>query len=136
LLWEELPEEAARANLRTMLPKLHQALGPYLEIGRETVAFNRTVPYRLDVELFLNCLTDLESEADIAKLREAATLYQGDFLEGFSLNGVPLFEEWMVGQARMAQAARRTDAAHACRSPYRAAGRCRRNQLSRPFAPA
>ncbi|CAA9333912.1 MAG: hypothetical protein AVDCRST_MAG93-6329, partial [uncultured Chloroflexia bacterium] len=98
LLWEELSEEAARANLRTMLSRMRHALGSYLTVGHELVAFNRTMPYRLDVELFLNCLTNLESEANIAKLREAATLYQGDFLEGFSLDGVPLFEEWIVGQ--------------------------------------
>ena len=98
LLWGELSEEAARANLRTMLPKLRQVLEPFLEISRETVGFNRASSYDLDVELFLGSLTDLEAEADIAMLRKAVTLYRGDFLEGFHVDGVPLFEEWLLGQ--------------------------------------
>ena len=96
LLWSEFSEEVARANLRTMLPKLRQALGPYLVISRDTVAFNRASRYRLDVELFLGMLN--QGETDIARLQEAVKLYRGDFLEGFALDGVPLFEEWLLGQ--------------------------------------
>lgn len=98
LLWSEMSEEAARANLRTMLPKLRQALGSYVTIGRDTVAFDRAGAYRLDVELFLNNLTGLAGDADIPRLREAVDLYRGDFLADVHPEGAPLFEEWLLGQ--------------------------------------
>src|SRR5262245_51751219 len=56
LLWPELPEVDARTNLRTVISKLHKLVGPHLSVTRETVAFNPTIPYWLDVEIFLDAL--------------------------------------------------------------------------------
>lgn len=98
LLWSELPEEAARANLRTLLPKLRRTLGTHLNIERDTVAFNHAAPYRLDVEGFLDNLTARGADANFEGLREAVELYRGDFLEGVHIGGAPLFEEWLLGQ--------------------------------------
>jgi predicted ATPase/DNA-binding SARP family transcriptional activator len=95
LLWSELPEAAARANLRTMLPKLRKALGTHLKVSRDTVALSG---YRLDVELFLSKLSHLEGEPDITQLQEAVKLYRGDLLEGVQIEGAPLFDEWLAGQ--------------------------------------
>lgn len=95
LLWSELPEAAARANLRTMLPKLRKVLGTHLEVSRDRVALSG---YRLDVALFLNKLSHLEGEPDMTQLQEAVRLYRGDLLEGVHIEGAPLFDEWLAGQ--------------------------------------
>jgi DNA-binding SARP family transcriptional activator len=41
LLWGELPESSAQANLRKALTNLRQLVGPYVTITRGTVAFSR-----------------------------------------------------------------------------------------------
>lgn len=98
LLWSELPDEDARANLRVMLAQLRRSVPDHLLVDREAVALNRESPYRLDVEDFLENLRGYEAEPHIARLQGAAELYRGDFLEGFYVQGAPLFEEWVAGQ--------------------------------------
>lgn len=82
LLWGELPDVDARNNLRQMI-------GEHLVVSRETIAFNRLAPYTLDCEAFERRLEDAAQTADlnvrVAALREAVTLYQGDFLSGLLL---------------------------------------------------
>jgi len=100
LLWGEMPEAAARTNLRQALSNLRRLVGSHLRITRHTVAFDREAPYWLDVEAF---------EAEVGKglpvegaglqpasLRAAVELYRGDFLAGFSVRDAPAFEEWAV----------------------------------------
>ena len=36
--------------------------------------------------------------ADLAALRDAAALYAGEFMAGFSLSGCPAFDEWLLLQ--------------------------------------
>ncbi|RIK43782.1 MAG: hypothetical protein DCC55_04350, partial [Chloroflexi bacterium] len=52
LLWSDLPEEAARRNLRVELNRLTAVFDSYLLRSRETMAFNRDLPHRLDLALF------------------------------------------------------------------------------------
>lgn len=110
LLWPDMPERDARTNLRHVLMNLRKALGdhdadqPFLLASRQTLQFNVEADYRLDVQAFTGAIaattahthTGLDDcETCIARLREAAGLYNGDFLAGFSLDS-DLFEAWIT----------------------------------------
>ncbi|RMF30837.1 MAG: tetratricopeptide repeat protein [Chloroflexi bacterium] len=139
LLWEEMPESAARTNLRQALSNLRRLVGSHLRITRHTVAFNREAPYWLDVEAF---------ETDVGKgllaegknlqptsLHAAVDLYQGDFLAGFSVRDAPAFEEWVVVEREWlwelaVQALDQLAAYHAARGEYDPATRYVRRLLT------
>ena len=98
LLWGEQPELTSQANLRKALTNLHKLVGPYVDITRETVAFNHDSSYWLDVEAFEARTGRAAETVGIEPLQEAVDLYRGDFLEGFYLRDAPGFEEWALGQ--------------------------------------
>jgi DNA-binding SARP family transcriptional activator/predicted ATPase len=95
LLWGEVAEERARANLRMALSRLRQSVGDHLAITRQTVAFNFDCPYWLDVAEFEAGVSAPE-QSTIEQLRAAMALYQGDFLDDFYLHDAPAFEEWVL----------------------------------------
>ena len=82
--WPDLPDSQARRRLSQALWQIGRVLqslpGPtsYLLADAETVQFNATSAYWLDVEAF-------EKSAD----QEAVVLYRGEFLAGF-------YDDWMV----------------------------------------
>ena len=96
MLWPDYSESSARANLRRALADVRQAIGdhcaapPYLLTTRETLQFNTDNDYWLDVEAIAGPAEDL------AGLERAVALYRGSFLEGFSVNDAPSFEEWAL----------------------------------------
>jgi DNA-binding SARP family transcriptional activator/predicted ATPase len=98
LLWPDFPEASAHANLRTALANLRQVIGdasttpPYLFISRQTIQFNRASGAWIDVDSY----TELLNLADLTSLEQAARLYRGDLLEGFSLGDASPFEEWAL----------------------------------------
>jgi DNA-binding SARP family transcriptional activator/predicted ATPase len=98
LLWPDWPDRAAHSNLRNALANLRRAIGdrqatpPFLLITRETIQFNSTSNYWLDVTAF----TDLTGLGNLSGLEEAVALYRGSFLEGFSLKDSPAFEDWSL----------------------------------------
>ncbi len=104
LLWSDWPDSAARSNLRYALADLRktirdqQADPPSLLITRDTIQFNSHSDHCLDVAEFTNLASassmPASTEEDIARLRQAMTLYRGDFLDGFSLPEAAPFEEW------------------------------------------
>src|SRR3712207_3268228 len=99
LLWGEMRDADARMNLRHVLANLNKLVAPHLAITRETIAFNRAVPYFLDVERLEAALDRPPSTAsmiDVARLREAILLYAGDFLQGFHVRDAPAFDEWVA----------------------------------------
>jgi predicted ATPase/DNA-binding SARP family transcriptional activator len=111
LLWPEQPDHAARTNLRQALTQLRQALGdhttqpPFLLIARETIQFNRSSDYDLDVARFTTLLAACDAHphrhpetcTTCARRRaEAAELYRGGFLEEFFLADAAPFEEWAL----------------------------------------
>ncbi len=113
LLWPDLPNDAARANLRQALADLRQAIGdaaatpPFLHITRETVQFNANSVYALDVAAFRELLAACEAHSHrhidrcrlcAARLEQAAALYRGDFLAELSLTHSAPFEAWVVMQ--------------------------------------
>lgn len=48
LLWGDMPEESARANLRLALTKLRGAVGDHLSTTRRSVAFDASRPHFID----------------------------------------------------------------------------------------
>ena len=107
LFWSDLPEKAARNNLRVALTRATKGLGenavPWLVSDRQTVQFNPEADIWLDVRVFEQALqtTKRHVHKDRARcpgccetLQTVADLYGGDFLEGFYLEGCYAFEEW------------------------------------------
>lgn len=105
LLWGEMSDAAAKANLRKILSALREVAGRELIIDRQTVAFDAESLYWLDTEVFESKLQSLTAtsvalpdltDRDMKLLDEAVQLYRGDFLEGFYVRDAPAFEEWVL----------------------------------------
>ncbi len=101
LLWGEMPNSEARANLRKALSNLRKLFPEAFRIDRQTVAFETAHPHSLDVAEFSALMSRREEAAspkeEAALLRQAAALYRGEFLAGFYLTGTPAFSEWVLG---------------------------------------
>ena len=113
LLWPEWPDRDALSNLRYSLSDLRRAIGdreadpPFLLITRDSLQFNPDSNYSLDVKTFMRAaeIEDVGS-LDIDLLEKAVALYQGSFLEGFSLEDSAAFEEWtLLTRERLARQA-------------------------------
>ncbi len=111
LLWPNMPDAAARTNLRQILTSLRDTLGtgdpaaPFLLTTRDTLQFNPASDYALDVARFISlldvCATHKHRHitrcpACAARQTEAMTLYRGDFLAELSSVDSTSFEEWLV----------------------------------------
>lgn len=106
LLWTDLDEGAARRNLRVELLKVRADLGDFMNADRDTIAFDRTADYGLDVTRFEANLKS--GEPTFAQLEAAVAVYRGEFLEDFHVRDAPLFEEWVTNEReRLWQMARR-----------------------------
>ena len=96
LLWGEKSDEQARGGLRHALVVLRRALAdahpPPLRIEGQTLALN-PVGVEVDVVTFERQVAEGTPQA----LEQAAELYRGDLLLGFTVNE-PLFEEWLVAE--------------------------------------
>ncbi len=103
LFWGDLPETAARANLRVELSGLRAALAehPALLIERAAVRFDSrlanvdTVHFRQRVDIFLARAADAQ-RAHLAQLTDALALYRGEFLVGLHIDAVDGFDEWRL----------------------------------------
>ena len=88
LLWEERTQERAMGNLRVALSSLRKRVGPYVTISREEVGINPEADVWLDVLLLEQALSAARGRASplseplIARIEDALTLHQGDFLAG------------------------------------------------------
>jgi len=117
MFWPELSEERAAHNLSQSLLRLRRALledkaragarSSFLLLTTQEVQFNPLSDYQLDVAEFQELLRanreHKHADADsctvcIDWLRQAADLYRGDLLAGFSLRDSMPFEEWQVVQ--------------------------------------
>lgn len=97
LLWTDLSEQNAKMNLRGLLYDLRQLLGEYLIVTRQTVAFNRQLPYWLDVEIFVQTVGRQEKIEPLL-LTEGLSLYRHDFLDGLYLTNASAFDSWLWKQ--------------------------------------
>jgi predicted ATPase/DNA-binding SARP family transcriptional activator/tetratricopeptide (TPR) repeat protein len=95
LLWPDYPERSARTNLSNALSNLRTALGdreadnPCLHVSREAIQFNDASDHWVDANAFT-------AFAALGEWEQAAALYRGPFLEGFSLSDSPAFEQWAL----------------------------------------
>ena len=90
LFWRNSPEEQGRTNLRQALAALRKRLGAVLVIEGDSVALDESA-LDVDAAQFEECL----SRGDLAALEEAAVIYEGDLLEGFSIKE-EAFEAWIA----------------------------------------
>ncbi len=93
LLWSEMPDDRAKANLRQALHNLQKVLPDYLEVTRKTVTFKQDEPYHLDVAQFESAF----QQVDIDSLSKATDLYQTDLLAGLVAES-EAFESWLREQ--------------------------------------
>jgi WD40 repeat protein/DNA-binding SARP family transcriptional activator len=111
LLWPDVPDETARNNLRVVLAGLRRALGAaadgVLLADRQYVQLAPATEHTLDVARFRGLLAAVAAHAHtsaarcelcITRLAEAAELYRGEFLAGFSLADSVPFDEWVTVQ--------------------------------------
>jgi DNA-binding SARP family transcriptional activator len=105
LLWPERPEGLARRNLSQALYSLREVLGdgeaentPLLSSTSEAIQLNPANEHWLDATEFTQLLADCDRHshhlleacgACLERLQQAVSLYQGEFLEGFSLRDSP-----------------------------------------------
>jgi DNA-binding SARP family transcriptional activator len=115
LLWPDSDPDSARRNLRQAIYNLRQGLGGRgSEVvdgggGQNLLRLRLGPADRLDVAEFETAFQRGLPGADevvAAELMRAVELYEGDFLEGFLVDGSPLFETWLVAeQERLREAA-------------------------------
>ncbi|MFZ0546569.1 MAG: tetratricopeptide repeat protein [Candidatus Promineifilaceae bacterium] len=90
LLWSEMSDERARANLSTAIYNLRQLLPDAIEATRKTAALNPEQPVWLDTE----ALQDAAVEAGESSA-SAVEQYRGLFLEGIYPQNAPELESWL-----------------------------------------
>jgi WD40 repeat protein/DNA-binding SARP family transcriptional activator len=117
LLWPELDDALALANLRLALHRLRQTLDravpqasdALLTITRQTVQLNPAA-LAADAITFQELLARSASHAhaDLSRcdecqklLAQAVNLYQGELLAGFGIADAPAFEEWLLLRREM-----------------------------------
>jgi DNA-binding SARP family transcriptional activator len=95
LLWSDLPEETARANLRLVLTKLRRVLPEHVAVTRRDVRLTAVPPVWIDaLEVAGAGADDVEPEDLLAAVR----LCDGDLLDGFAVPGAPVFDDWVAGR--------------------------------------
>lgn len=103
LLWDSATEQQARSNLRYALRDLRRAVGDYVIVDGEHVAFNQNLPHWIDCTTFtehLKALAKSSAKDDSALLPELLNLYVGDFLADFQIGDAMAFDDWVIAQRR------------------------------------
>jgi DNA-binding SARP family transcriptional activator/tetratricopeptide (TPR) repeat protein len=103
LLWGDLPDTAARTNLRIELSNLKKVLAdhPTLEITRGSARIHSgraaidTHQFQGGVAGFMALSAELQG-GHLPELVAAIDHYQGEFLAGFHLDDAVEFEEWQL----------------------------------------
>jgi len=109
LLWPDSDQSTARGLLRRTLGALQKQIGhEWLQVDRDEVGLSSEADLRVDVHDLHRHLTERERhghplgevcQACLEPLSQAASLYRGEFMAGFSLPDCPGFEEWQLFQA-------------------------------------
>jgi len=103
LLWPDYPDQSARTSLRSALANLRKVITDqnadpnFILVTRQTIQFNSQSNYDLDAQTFIEFVgTGSKHQRDINNFEQALSLYNGDFMEGYSISDSVLFEEWML----------------------------------------
>ncbi len=111
MLWPDISDKTARANLRVNLYRLNQLLNsarpaadPQILLAtRQAVQFH-SAGAAVDVLTFETKLREVAAhdhpalatcDSCLSALRKAIACYQGELLAGLSLDDAPAFEEWL-----------------------------------------
>jgi len=92
LLWSEMEDGKARANLRTALSRLRPQFQEFLITTRTTVSLAEGCGIWIDAVVFSSGLQQTTREDQ----RAALNLYQDDLLADLQLRDAPVFEEWLL----------------------------------------
>jgi len=112
LLWPESGQEQGRASLRNTLVYLRNALSetsdsPHLITERDALGFDFTSAFELDVHTLQTAFNQARTHTPVegleagmrqtllSQFQAAIAQYRGDFLDGFSLDDAPDFDDWM-----------------------------------------
>ena len=96
LLWSDRGEEQARSSLRQTLTVLRKELG--VTGAHLLVADDQRVELvRNAMEIDAVSIVSLSKSNNVAELRRAANLYQGEFLADGEVSD-PVFEEWLAAE--------------------------------------
>ncbi len=112
LFWPESDEEQGRASLRNTLLYLRNALSetsdsPHLITERDALGFDFTSAFEIDVHTLQTAFKQARTHAHVEDLearmrptllsqfQAAVEQYRGDFLDDFSLDDAPDFDDWM-----------------------------------------
>lgn len=109
LFWPEHDQQRARANLRYLLWSFRKTVGAdWLAAEGDQIALADGGQLRVDVAEFRRHLNRWRAHshavgaycaACVEALEAAAQLYRGDFLQGFTLDDSPAFDDWQFFQA-------------------------------------
>ena len=100
MLWPELEPSRAQGVLRRNLSLLKKALGgEWLLIDRQEIAADPAADFTLDVARFRRLAQAGAGPDRLAALEEAAALYRGDFMEGWTLRDSVQFDDWQFFEA-------------------------------------
>ena len=100
LFWPESNRSTALTALRQSLSEIQKLVGtPLLQIDRHAVNLPLTSPLWVDVVAFQHHLANGLQQSDLVQLKQAADLYQADFMADFVLPDTPEFDEWQLLQA-------------------------------------
>jgi len=136
LLWPDWSDRDALSNLRYSLSDLRRVIDdreadpPFLLITRNSIQFNQASDCWLEVTAFIEGVgVDKTHPKYFDQLEKTVDLYQGGFLEGFSLDDSPAFEEWtLLTRERLARQA--SSALHTLAESYEARGDYEQDQSS------
>ena len=119
LFWPDLSDKQARYNLRRTLHRLRQAVdGVIPDTSKSLLTVDRhvmqlhTTELVQDYALFQQAYATYERHDHretavctkcLENLESAASLYQGEFLAGFSLDGGAALEDWLLVQREFLQ---------------------------------
>lgn len=88
--WPDADRQGAQQNLRSTLYGLRKILRDLLQVDDESVVLSPGTT--VDVRAFTAQLA--QPNADLPTLQAALTLYNGDFLQNFTLPDLPEFDDW------------------------------------------
>ncbi|MFB9316994.1 ATP-binding protein [Cryptosporangium minutisporangium] len=104
LLWSDLPEQTARANLRLVLTKLRRILPHHVTATRTTVTLAEDRPVWVDAVEVGRAARAGSNGAGGTDLLPTVRLCRGELLDGFAVPGAELFDEWLAGRRAAARA--------------------------------
>ncbi len=93
LFWPDSNASRAMGSLRTILSEIHTCLQGAFLLSDGDVLYLDTAHISCDLLTFRRIL---ESGPDLPAMREAAGLWKGGFLKGFTISSSPGFSTWQI----------------------------------------